>query len=160
MRLPMHNHNRAFTTFAFTTFAFIIFAFAATFYLWSSLHTFASPELKQPALRAASSIMVGDRSTMFEVTAANRSLAFVHIGKAGGSSISQQLRNGCHEHLKTKPCAHAQRIVNETIASIHTEAYFHVTDVPFSRFSSYLITVRNPVRRNWDPHLCKTIQMC
>lgn len=55
--------------------------------------------------------------------------AFIHVGKTGGSSLSLQLRNGCHSFVK-KPCHHVQ---NETIVSELVTDYYH------SKFSIHVV---------------------
>lgn len=51
----------------------------------------------------------------------NTSAAFIHLGKTGGSTLSLQLRNGCHSFVK-KPC---HKVQNETIVSELVTNYYH-----------------------------------
>lgn len=51
----------------------------------------------------------------------NTTAAFIHLGKTGGSSLSLQLRNGCHSFVK-KPC---HDVENETIVSEMVTDYYH-----------------------------------
>jgi len=91
-----------------------------------------------------------------------KEIAFVHIGKTGGSTISALLRNGCHEYLP-KPCK-GRTIEDESIASHRIKYYYHVTNIPYdetekiseenlidfktsANISSYVVTTRNPVNR-------------
>ncbi|CAB9520274.1 expressed unknown protein [Seminavis robusta] len=72
--------------------------------------------------------------------------AFVHLGKTGGSTLSQFLRNACHSFLP-KPCG---VIPNETLISRLITDYYHVPD--FFRLSRkihsfYLVSLRDPFER-------------
>lgn len=70
--------------------------------------------------------------------------AVIHIGKTGGSSVTSQLRNGCHSFVP-KPCSIP---VNETLIS-RTTTYFHTPDLPSltSRYHFYVLVVRDPLDR-------------
>lgn len=46
---------------------------------------------------------------------------FIHIGKTGGSSLTKQLRHGCHSFVR-KPC---NTVANETIVSELVTKYYH-----------------------------------
>jgi hypothetical protein len=72
--------------------------------------------------------------------------AYIHIGKTGGSTISSQLRNGCHSWLK-KPCGAIPD--NESHVSLLT-TYYHTPD--FDKLSNrshdfYVIGLRDPFDR-------------
>lgn len=99
-----------------------------------------------------------DRSHRIELPDQNRSLAFVHIGKSGGSSISLLLRNGCMDAVEGKSCEEerwtkaGQRI--ETPASKRIQFYLHVAHVEsgkmaeyYSRVNSIVIVARDPFDR-------------
>lgn len=51
----------------------------------------------------------------------NTSAGFIHLGKTGGSTLSLQLRNGCHSWVE-KPC---HKVTNETIVSELVTDYYH-----------------------------------
>lgn len=51
----------------------------------------------------------------------NSSAGFIHLGKTGGSTLSLQLRNGCHSFVE-KPC---HKVPNETIVSELVTDYYH-----------------------------------
>ena len=70
------------------------------------------------------------------------SIGYIHVGKTGGSTISQLLRNGCHSYLP-KPC---RVVANETVVSKLVEHYYHVPDfhtLPTSGDESYILSVRD-----------------
>ena len=85
---------------------------------------------------------------------ANRRIAFLHIGKTGGSTISIHLRNGCFRkinmHHQCQFRGTKDWITNETVASYRTEEYFHMQYIPKEKQNQYttlLTTVRNPITR-------------
>lgn len=51
----------------------------------------------------------------------NMTAGLIHLGKTGGSSLTAQLRNGCHSFIK-KPC---KKVSNETIVSELVTNYYH-----------------------------------
>ncbi|KAL3788577.1 hypothetical protein ACHAW5_006239 [Stephanodiscus triporus] len=80
-----------------------------------------------------------------------RSMAFLHIGKTGGSTISLHLRRGCR---RTNPLPCKDRndgwILNETATSKRIEGYYHLEDIPpdsLRRFTTIVTAVRNPMTR-------------
>lgn len=82
---------------------------------------------------------------------AERSMAFLHIGKTGGSTISMHIRNGCQE-WEMKQCKNRIDgwIVNETVASYRIKSYHHMQDIPPEKLENYttiVTTVRNPIKR-------------
>jgi len=82
---------------------------------------------------------------------ANRSLAFLHIGKTAGSTISIHLRNGCREDNMI-PCNNRKKgwIINETVASHRVKYYYHMEDIPLRRLNhltTIVTAVRNPISR-------------
>lgn len=93
-----------------------------------------------------------DQYPKVHVPDANRTIAFLHIGKTGGSTISMNLRNGCYETYM-KPCAHRQKdgwTLNETVASHRIQSYFHMGGIPPDRIGNYttiITAVRNPISR-------------
>ena len=86
----------------------------------------------------------------------NRTIAFIHIGKSGGSTISLQLRKGCFRNNMMK-CK--RRIdgwtPNETIASRRIQTYFHIDLANknvsplnvLDSFTTIVSVVRNPIER-------------
>ena len=75
-------------------------------------------------------------------------LALVHIGKAGGSSVSANLRMGCHawwaERYGHGHCPHENRTIqNESELSMQVVAYWHVHTVPVERYARFVVMVRN-----------------
>lgn len=72
---------------------------------------------------------------------------FIHMAKTGGSTISLQLRNGCHSFVD-HPC---RTVANETIASRKISKYYHIPD--FSRLQEpqehdfWVISLRDPLDR-------------
>jgi len=85
---------------------------------------------------------------------ANRRIAFLHLGKTGGSTISIHLRNGCFKKINMHRLCQFRGtkdwITNETIASYRTEEYFHMQYIPQEKQNQYttiLTTVRNPITR-------------
>jgi len=83
---------------------------------------------------------------------ANRRIAFLHIGKTGGSTISIHLRNGCFKKINMHRLCQFRGsenwITNETIASYRTEEYFHMQYIqPQEKYTTILTTVRNPITR-------------
>jgi len=102
-----------------------------------------------------------DRSKRIVIPDKDRSLAFVHIGKSGGSTISLLLRNGCIQAAEGETCE-AERWKKfpgkvgetETIASQRIQFYLHVSNVDsgkmaeyYSRISSIVVVARDPLDR-------------
>ena len=87
---------------------------------------------------------------------ANRSIAFIHIGKTGGSTISMNLARGCREEnmrhcretFQSKFCS--GQVCYQTATSRRVERYFHMEDIPpnkIRRFTTIVTVVRNPITR-------------
>lgn len=82
------------------------------------------------------------RPTMAPRNSSLDTIGFIHIGKTGGSSISNLLRNGCNS-FQSGPC---RIVANETIVSKLVEHYYHVPDfwrLPTSNHRVYIISVRD-----------------
>jgi len=99
-----------------------------------------------------------DRSLLREVPDDERSLAFVHIGKSGGSTISLLLRNGCMTAADgLVPCEperwkKIQEV--ESTASKRIDFYLHTPHVEsgkmaryYKRVTSVVVVVRDPLDR-------------
>lgn len=81
----------------------------------------------------------------------DRVIAFLHIGKTGGSTITANIRQGCHEFFKA-PCSGRKDgwTPNETIASKRISEYYHMVDIPLDKLNkttTIVTTVRNPISR-------------
>jgi len=88
------------------------------------------------------------RRTMAPQNSSHNTIGYIHIGKTGGSTISNLLRNGCHSFSGSKPCR--KNIANETIISKLVEHYYHVPDfwrLPTSNHRAYIISIRDPFQR-------------
>jgi hypothetical protein len=67
---------------------------------------------------------------------ANRSIAFIHIGKTGGSTIARNLARGCRignmrkcrKSFQSKFCSGKK--CYQTATSRRVERYFHMEDIP------------------------------
>lgn len=88
--------------------------------------------------------------------------AFIHIGKAGGSTLTSLLRNGCHGKIP-KPCNSQLSDKNETAISKLT-TYYHTPDFIqnpkyglFSRnrpqYGFYVFLLRDPFDRTISSYL-------
>ena len=102
-----------------------------------------------------------DRSKRIEVPDNDRKLAFLHIGKSGGSTISLLLRNGCISAVEGESCEEKRWTKfpgkvgeNETIASQRIQFYLHTHNVDsgkmaeyYSRISSLVVVARDPLDR-------------
>lgn len=88
----------------------------------------------------------------------NRTLAFVHIGKSGGSTISLLLSNGCIGAVDGKPCDPPDRWkefpgqYEETIASQRIQFYLHTPHVESGRMAEYYSRVTSVVVVARDPY--------
>lgn len=78
----------------------------------------------------------------------------IHIGKTAGSSVSRQLRNGCHSFVP-RPCRPEFTYQNQSHISA-TSLYMHVPDFPqllfnaskdYSQREFYVWTIRDPLAR-------------
>lgn len=102
-----------------------------------------------------------DRSNRVEIPDDQRELAFVHIGKSGGTTISHLLRNGCHQSVDNEPCEE-RRWENfpgsagkdETIASKRIKYYLHTPaakrgklEWAYNHTTSIVMVGRNPLER-------------
>lgn len=102
-----------------------------------------------------------DRSKRIEVPDKDRKLAFLHVGKSGGSTISLLLRNGCISAVEGESCEEerwrkfpGQVGGTETIASQRIQFYLHTHNVDsgkmaeyYSRISSLVVVARDPLDR-------------
>ena len=102
-----------------------------------------------------------DRSKRVEIPDKNRTLAFIHVGKSGGSTISMLLRNGCVQAVEGGECE-AERWKKfpgevgeiETIASQRIQFYLHLSNVDsgkmaeyYDRINSIVVVARDPLDR-------------
>ena len=100
-----------------------------------------------------------DRSHRITIPDNNRRIAFIHIGKSGGSTISVLLRNGCMTAVEGIPCESDRwmKIPNqteETIASKRILFYLHTPHVEkgnmteyYQRITSVVVVARDPLER-------------
>ena len=87
---------------------------------------------------------------------------YLHVGKAGGSTLSSVLRNACHSFVP-KPCkdkkGRTKDLANETYMSMLT-TYMHTPDFPllgkkkllgklkpYKKFAFYIASVRDPLSK-------------
>ncbi|GFH62206.1 hypothetical protein CTEN210_18682 [Chaetoceros tenuissimus] len=83
--------------------------------------------------------------------------AFVHVGKTGGSTLTQMLKFGCHSFV-VRECKYNtqrlnQRLTQSAVSNLTT--YFHTPDMNRNRkglysrhlFNFYLFTIRDPFER-------------
>ena len=95
-----------------------------------------------------------DHATDYAIQPPKTPGAYIHIGKAGGSTISHQLLNGCHSFVK-KPCKEA--VPYETRISQLT-TYYHIPDFrkeairtqPYEFFVISLIRARNMSKKGFS----------
>ena len=99
------------------------------------------------------------RSASDDAARGAHGIALVHIGKCGGSTISGQLRRGCHAWWAEKyGCGHCpaswnshwgwdKPVANETEISRQVTAYWHVHSVPVGRYAGFIVLVREPLER-------------
>jgi hypothetical protein len=100
-----------------------------------------------------------DRSHRIILPDNTRKLAFIHIGKSGGSTISILLRNGCMSAVDGIPCESNRfmKIPNqleETIASKRILFYLHTPHADtgnmaqyYRRINSVVVVARDPMER-------------
>lgn len=89
-----------------------------------------------------------------------RQIAYVHVGKAAGSTLCKTLTDACHMTMP-HPCEHKSRwsstpdglyeyvsaLPLESEVSKHVRFYYHAVRVPHLRHGSYLVNVRDPLWR-------------
>jgi hypothetical protein len=85
-------------------------------------------------------------------------MAFLHIGKTGGSTVSTHLRKGCRAN-NPMPCKDRNDgwIANETSTSRRIGSYYHLEDVPSDRLrgiTTIVTVVRNPMARFASAFAC------
>ena len=84
--------------------------------------------------------------------------AFIHLGKTGGSTISSQLRNGCHSHtVEIWPCRNGTELPpSEESAISKLTTYYHVPDFALRNleknhkkhpYEVFILTLRDPFAR-------------
>ena len=83
--------------------------------------------------------------------------AFIHVGKAAGSTISSLLRNGCHTFLP-KPCRNETELPSASESAISKlTTYFHTPDFEEKNLQKYheenqyqffVLTIRDPLSRS------------
>ncbi|MGK3740236.1 MAG: hypothetical protein ACI90V_007085 [Bacillariaceae sp.] len=90
------------------------------------------------------------RPTMAPQNSSHDTIGYIHIGKTGGSTISNLLRNGCNSFSSSGNIPCHPNIPNETIISKLVEYYYHVPDffrLPTSNHQNYIISIRDPFDR-------------
>ena len=98
-----------------------------------------------------------DRRRRVEVEDSKRSIAFVHVGKSGGSTISLLLRNGCMTAVEGTPCEpeRYKKIQEvESTVSKRVDFYIHTPHVEsgklaeyYGRVTSVVVVARDPLDR-------------
>mmetsp|Transcript_31780 Transcript_31780/g.72650 ORF Transcript_31780/g.72650 Transcript_31780/m.72650 type:complete len:456 (+) Transcript_31780:84-1451(+) len=98
-----------------------------------------------------------DRRRRVEVPDSERSIAFVHVGKSGGSTISLLLRNGCMTAVEGTPCEpeRYKKIQEaESTVSKRVDFYIHTPHVEsgkmaeyYGRVTSVVVVARDPLDR-------------
>jgi hypothetical protein len=86
--------------------------------------------------------------------------AFLHIGKTGGSTLSLQLRNGCHS-FRPKPCTEIPLQQESAISKLTT--YYHVPDFKWRltynnqryNYQFFVVTIRDPLSRWISAYQCQ-----
>eukprot|EP00554_Chaetoceros_debilis_P011730 CAMPEP_0194127746 /NCGR_PEP_ID=MMETSP0150-20130528/60685_1 /TAXON_ID=122233 /ORGANISM="Chaetoceros debilis, Strain MM31A-1" /LENGTH=352 /DNA_ID=CAMNT_0038821691 /DNA_START=307 /DNA_END=1365 /DNA_ORIENTATION=- len=81
-------------------------------------------------------------------------MALVHLGKTAGSTLSQNLRHGCHM-FTPHPCRGSKDKNfgtkggpgEESTISQLTKGYYHFNPVPVNKHDGYIISSRNPIDR-------------
>jgi len=75
-------------------------------------------------------------------------LAFLHVGKTAGTTLSFQINGAC---MSPQICLNNRpRVQNETLTARAMKRYFHVNHMNLfnpARFDGYIIPVRNPIDR-------------
>jgi len=89
-----------------------------------------------------------------------RKLAFIHIGKSGGTTASKMIRRRC-TLKKESSCAEyvAKNEINniphkETQISLQVQEYYHTRKPNVTKYESFIVTVRHPIDRmlSWYLH--------
>ena len=89
---------------------------------------FAQGNVNSTKMGRPSKISLASTHNDTKATKSGTTAGFIHIGKCGGSSLTSQLRNGCHSFVK-KPCS---VIENETAISELVTDYYH-SESPHSK---------------------------
>ena len=85
-----------------------------------------------------------------------RKIAFVHIGKTGGSTAATMIRNKCFRTTPSLCQTYVKENLKEQLAkigeheteiSLQVHSYFHIRKVEARKFKSFIVTVRHPVER-------------
>ena len=78
-------------------------------------------------------------------------ITFLHIGKTSGSTISVNIRRGCHECCMQACIGRTDGwTLNETIASQRIQSYYHKEFIPGDKLkqtTTIVTAVRNPISR-------------
>lgn len=74
-----------------------------------------------------------------------RKVAFVHVGKTGGTTLGPLVAATCYSMVS--PCERKKNIANETEISKQVQDYFHVRKPDTENFSSFIVMVRDPIDR-------------
>jgi hypothetical protein len=75
--------------------------------------------------------------------------AFLHVGKTGGSTLSEQMRNGCHS-FRPKPCRNItekESFISKYSTYIHTPDFRRLGRGNYSHFDFYVASLRDPLTR-------------
>eukprot|EP00978_Attheya_sp_CCMP212_P013337 scaffold33505_cov56-Attheya_sp.AAC.1 len=99
----------------------------------------------------------GSPHPLSAITPLPTTMAFVHIGKTAGSTISKLLRHGCHMFVP-HPCKGRDEkfdwdfgtsggASDESRISQLTSGYYQFSPVPVDKHDGYMISTRNPIDR-------------
>jgi len=118
------------------------------------------PQPTTAITRAQTNSTTSARSTTpdFLISPLPSNMALIHIGKTAGSTISGNLKHGCHMFVK-HPCAFPYGSNNyrdlgtkggpgeESQISKLTLGYYHFNPVPTKQHDGYILSARNPIDR-------------
>lgn len=100
-------------------------------------------------------------NTLLQYSIINRNIAFVHIGKTGGTTASKMIRRqctfssdiACAKHIAVEEYKSIPKS-NETQISKQVQEYYHVRKVNATKYNSFIISVRHPIDRliSWFLH--------
>merc|ERR1711862_53485 len=103
---------------------------------------------------------MGENNELLKLSLSTRKIAFIHIGKAGGSTAGSMIRRKCTLPSNTKCQQYVSEnrdkkfIPYETQISLQVKEYFHVRKPNIQKYNSFIVTVRHPLHRivSWFLH--------
>jgi len=96
-----------------------------------------SPDISAPSAPSSDASSPDTKKT--------REIAFVHVGKTGGTTAGKLIRKACYR--QDGNCKENNFIPQETEISKQVKEFFHVRPVNVEKYNSFIVAIRDPIDR-------------